>query len=222
MEILMNAGIQPSPNAIPAGSLRPEERSLRKSGKDCRQWPGPLSPSRECGWIWRPATPIQFSEGPWGFMVKSKARPPFAVIIGDTSQPGFQEAAGYTGEGLILEATSMDLATCWVGGFFNPYAAARQFPLQPRERILAVSPLGYAEESKTFEEKILSGFGRNSKRIPLTQFVSGLELSRYPQWLPEALEAVRFAPSAMNRQPWRLYIGVKFNLVFNLRRSFRL
>jgi nitroreductase len=141
--------------------------------------------------------------GPYG---KVKGAPDYTVIIGDTSQPNFQEAAGYTGEGLILEATSMGLSTCWVGGFFNPYAAAKQFPLQPKERILAVSPLGYTEQSKTFEEKVLSGFGRNSKRIPLTQFVSGLEPTRYPEWMSDALEAVRFAPSAMNRQPWRLYI----------------
>jgi nitroreductase len=145
-------------------------------------------------------------KGALGTYGKVKGAPAYMAVIGDTRQPNFQEAAGYTGEGLILEATSMGLATCWVGGLFNPYAAAKQFSLQTTERIVAVSPLGYAEQTKTFEEKLMSGFVRSQKRIPLSQFVSGLEPARYPAWMPEALEAVRFAPSASNRQPWRLYI----------------
>jgi nitroreductase len=141
--------------------------------------------------------------GPYG---KVKDAPAYMAIIGDSNLPNFQEAAGYSAEGLILEATSMGLSTCWVAGFFNPYATAKQFPLQPGERILAVSPLGYSAQSKTLEEKLLSGFARSQKRVPLTQFVSGLDSARYPAWMPAALEAVRLAPSAMNRQPWRLYI----------------
>jgi hypothetical protein len=145
-------------------------------------------------------------KGALGTYGKVKGAPAYMAVIADTRRPNFQEAAGYTGEGLILEATSMGLATCWVGGFFNPYAAAKQFPIQPTERILAVSPLGYAEQTKTLEEKLMSGFARSQKRIPLTQIASGSETSSYPGWMPDALEAVRFAPSAMNRQPWRLYI----------------
>ncbi|HHY93759.1 MAG TPA: nitroreductase, partial [Firmicutes bacterium] len=32
---------------------------------------------------------------------------------------------GYTGEAVVLEATALGLATCWVGGFFRPEVAAR-------------------------------------------------------------------------------------------------
>jgi nitroreductase len=141
--------------------------------------------------------------GPYG---KVKDAPAYLVVIGDSHQPNFQEAAGYTGEGFILEATSMGLGTCWIGGMFNPYAAARQFPLQPAERVLAVVAIGFPSAAKTFEEKLMSGLARSYKRLPLSQWVSGLEPAQYPEWLPEALEAVRLAPSAANRQPWRLYI----------------
>jgi nitroreductase len=145
-------------------------------------------------------------KGALGTYGKVKDAPAYMAIIADSKQPNFQETAGYTAEGLILEATSMGLSTCWVAGFFNPYAAAKQFPLQSGERILAVSPLGYSAETKTLEEKVLSGFARSQKRLPLTQMVSGLEPSRYPGWMPGALEAARLAPSAMNRQPWRIYL----------------
>jgi nitroreductase len=145
-------------------------------------------------------------KGALGTYGKVKDAPAYMAIIADSRKPNYQEVAGYTAEGLILEATSMGLSTCWVAGFFNPYAAAKQFPLQSGERILAVSPLGYSSETQTFEEKILSGFAHIQKRLPLAKMVSGLEPSRYPGWLPDALEAVRLAPSAMNRQPWRIYI----------------
>jgi nitroreductase len=145
-------------------------------------------------------------KGALGSYGKVKGAPAFLAVIADSRQPNFQEAAGFTGEGLILEATASGISTCWVGGFFNPYATAKQIPLQPGERVLAVSPLGYTEPSKTLEEKVLSGLARSTKRLPLVQLVSGLEPARYPAWLPAALEAVRLAPSAMNRQPWRLYI----------------
>jgi nitroreductase len=154
-------------------------------------------------------------KGAVGTYGKVKGAPAYLAVIVDISQPGYTEIAGYTAEGLVLEATSMGIATCWVGGFFNPYAAAKHFPLHPGEKIVAVSPLGYAEEDKTLEEKLMGGMLRSFKRLPLSRFVSGLDSSKTPDWLPDALEAVRLAPSAMNRQPWRLDInnaGVLFSI----------
>jgi len=145
-------------------------------------------------------------KGALGAYGKINGAPADAVLIGATRQPAFQETAGFLGEGLLLEAVSMGLSTCWVGGLFNPYAAAKQFPLQSGERVLAICALGYPVDSKTLEEKIFSRLARSHKRLPLEQLVSGIDQSKYPAWLPAALEAVRLAPSAMNRQPWRLYV----------------
>jgi len=51
---------------------------------------------------------------------KIRNAPHIAVVIGDASIPEVQEAAGYLGEGIILDATSLGLHTCWIGGFFRP------------------------------------------------------------------------------------------------------
>ena len=45
--------------------------------------------------------------------------PAYAVMIGSASDPGAAVRVGYTGEGLILEATALGLATCWVSGMFK-------------------------------------------------------------------------------------------------------
>ncbi len=148
-------------------------------------------------------------KGILGSYGKVKDAPAFLAFIGDSSNPHFQEAAGYTGEAVILEATSLGLGTCWVGGFFRPDTVAGLIKLAPGERVLAVSPAGYTADSKTLEEKAMSGFARSRKRKPLSDLVTGLPEDQRPSWVKDALEAARLAPSAMNRQPWRFEIQDK-------------
>ena len=59
--------------------------------------------------------------GPYG---KIKGAPAFITFVGDMDSPHVPEKVGYTGEGIILEAESSGLATCWVGGFFRKEVAA--------------------------------------------------------------------------------------------------
>jgi len=141
--------------------------------------------------------------GPYG---KVKGAPALVAFIGDMDDPYIQEKVGYLGEGIILEATAMDLATCWVGGFFRPKVAASVVAAAPNERVLAVTPVGHAVRDPTWEERIMTGFGRNHQRKPLAELVTGLDQTELPHWMKSALEAARFAPSAINRQPWRFYV----------------
>jgi len=152
-------------------------------------------------------SPDSIFKGALGSYGKVKDAPAYLVVIGDSRQPQHQAQSGYTGEGIILEATALGLSTCWVGGFFNPAATAKQVSIHSGEHILAVSPLGYSADEKSFEEKLMSGFARSHKRSPLSALIDGLPESAWPVWLKEALEAARLAPSAMNRQPWRFTIA---------------
>lgn len=140
-----------------------------------------------------------------------KGAPAYAALVGRTDSPYVHERVGYTGEAVVLEATSLGLATCWVGGFFRPEAAARLLGVAARERVLAVIPFGYAAP-RTREESLMSGFVRSHRRKPLTDLVvpdasgDAGDPARWPGWVRAALEAARLAPSAMNRQPWRFAV----------------
>lgn len=152
---------------------------------------------------------------------KIKDATSLVAFVGNMQSPDVQEAVGYTGEGVILEATALGLATCWVGGFFWPKRAAAMAKVAPNERVLAVTPVGYAKEGSSLEERAMSQFGRNWQRRPLSDLVSGLEADDWPAWMRAALEAARLAPSAMNRQPWRFqvdrgYITVSADSMGNL------
>jgi nitroreductase len=145
-------------------------------------------------------------KGAIGNLGKIKGAPAFIAFVGNIDDPNIQEKVGYLGEGVILEATASNLATCWVGGFFRPEIASLLPGAGKKERVLVVTPIGYTREGLSFEEKIMAGFGRNHQRKPLAELVSGLEETNWPGGVKKALEAARLAPSAVNRQPWRFEV----------------
>jgi hypothetical protein len=151
-------------------------------------------------------SPDEIFKGIIGHYGKIKGAPALIAFIGKMDDPHIQEKVGYLGEGIILEATAKDLATCWVGGFFRPKVAASVVGTGKNERVLAVTPVGYAIEDFSPQEKIMTGFGRSHRRKRLAELVTGLEQAEWPQWMKSALEAATLAPSAINRQPWRFYV----------------
>jgi nitroreductase len=145
-------------------------------------------------------------KGVIGAYGKVKDAPAGIAFIGNMTDANVQEKTGYTGEGIILEATALGLATCWVGGFFKPEVVTSLIKLEKEERILAVTPAGYAVNQETLEERVLTGFGNTHKRKPISNLVTGLSENEWPEWIRSALEAARLAPSAVNRQPWGFHI----------------
>ncbi len=134
-----------------------------------------------------------------------KGAPLYAAFIADTGAARSLEAAGYIGEAVVLEATALGLGTCWVSGFFRPGAAAAHVSLKDGERILAVTPVGFAVEDLTFGEKTMKAFVKSTRRKPVDELV--LEGTFEESWQRAAVESARLAPSAVNRQPWRFRLG---------------
>jgi nitroreductase len=135
---------------------------------------------------------------------KIENAPGYIAFTGNMDSPHVQEAVGYTGQGIILEATALGLGTCWVGGYFYPDSVAHQISIDKNERVLAITPFGYPQDSISFQEKLMTGFGYMHKRKRLSELVKGIPKQ---EWMKTALEAARLAPSAVNRQPWRFSLG---------------
>lgn len=117
---------------------------------------------------------------------------------------------GYLFQRILLEATRLLLGTCWLGGTFRLKKVASLFPLQPGEIIPAISPFGIPAEKRTIIDGFLRWSASSKLRKPYGQLfydASGNSQKEGDSPLfQNALEAVRLAPSAMNRQPWRLVI----------------
>jgi hypothetical protein len=135
-----------------------------------------------------------------------KFAPSFLAFIGDMSDRNVQEKMGYTSEGIILEATALGLGTCWVALTFRSKSALAMLKLDKGEKLIGVSPVGYATDVLTFEERAFTGFGANHQRKPFSTMVSGMPEPEWPAWARAAVEAARLAPSAINRQPWNFHI----------------
>jgi nitroreductase len=134
---------------------------------------------------------------------KVKETPYYIVFIGNMNAPNVQAVMGYLGEGIILEATALGLNTCWVGGFYRREGVMKQIELNDGETILGITPIGY---SKDDADRVGVSSKQYRRRKSLEDLVLSGEIDS-EDWIRTALEAVRIAPSAANRQPWRFEVG---------------
>lgn len=115
----------------------------------------------------------------------------YAAVIVDKTVPRSVLYAGVMGENLVLEAESMGLSTCWVAGSFR--RSRVEIETGKNEKIAAVIAMGVSAETVTG--------ARVRKKL---SDICLQDPSSWPLWAFSAAENVRIAPSALNRQPWRL------------------
>ena len=132
------------------------------------------------------------------------------------------EEVGYEMEKVILYITSLGLGTCWIGGTFNKGEFSKSMELKEDEVLPIVTPFGKSGENKRFIEKTMKFLTKSKKRkewyeifflrdfsVPLTPVIN-------LGYFKEVLENVRLAPSALNKQPWRIVKdGNKFHFYIN-------
>lgn len=116
---------------------------------------------------------------------------------------------GYAFEKFILYATSLGLGTVWLAATIDRKAFENAVHLKEDEVMPAVTPLGYAADKRSIRESMMRKGMKADSRLPFEElffrdnFQNPLEESDAGIWqLP--LEMVRLAPSATNKQPWRV------------------
>lgn len=122
-----------------------------------------------------------------------------------------EEAFGYAFEKVVLFAEALGAGTTWIAGTMDRSAFEKAMELDPDEVMPCVSPLGYPAKKMSLRESMMrkgvradsrADFGElffeNEPGSPLTPDKAGC--------LRDVLEAVRMAPSAVNKQPWRIVL----------------
>ncbi|WP_326514605.1 nitroreductase family protein [Clostridium intestinale] len=115
------------------------------------------------------------------------------VMKGPKNDIHLKEKLGYVGEKVILRATSLGLATCWVGGSFereNPI-----FSVSEGEEFVCVITVGIAADKKSL-------IGSLVNKIKRTKDIEAFYTadSAVPDWFVAGITAVQKAPSAKNSQ----------------------
>ncbi len=122
------------------------------------------------------------------------------------------EALGYDFEQLVLYVTSLGLGTCWLGGTFNRSAFASVMEIGEQEIFSILSPLGYPAQKKSFTEQIMRRTIKADNRLDWKElfykdnFQSPLSINEAGSY-KFPLEMLRLAPSAVNKQPWRVVVS---------------
>lgn len=140
-----------------------------------------------------------------------------------SSAPHMEEAIGYSFEMLVLYAWSLGIGTVWVGGTMDRSAFERAMNLEQNEKMPCMSPLGYPAKKMSLKESMMRKAIKADSRSPFeTLFYDGaFETPLTPEKagrLAYPLEMVRWAPSAVNKQPWRVIVD-KHAAHFYLKRT---
>lgn len=120
-------------------------------------------------------------------------------------------AFGYAFERFILYATSKGLGTVWLAGTIGRKGFERAMDVQDGEVMPCVTPIGYAADKRSVKERALRFAIKADTRLPFEElfftgdFLHPLCAEGAGEWAVP-LEMVRLAPSATNKQPWRVVV----------------
>lgn len=119
------------------------------------------------------------------------------------------EQLGYALEKAILYCTSLGLGTCWLAGTFNKGSFSAAMDLSPEELLPIVAPVGYPSALRGPMDLLFKPVPAIRSRKPWKAlfFESNFNdplLDTDAGAYAAPLEMVRLAPSASNRQPWRI------------------
>ena len=126
------------------------------------------------------------------------------VLYGDV-------AFGFAMEHLLLYAWSLGVGSVWIGGTMKRELFEAAAGLAEGERMPCVSPLGYPAAKRSLRETVMRrGVGADSRLPGEKLFFDGsfdapLTGKALEPW-NDLLELVRWAPSAVNKQPWRVVL----------------
>ena len=125
--------------------------------------------------------------------------------------PHAEEAFGFSFEKIVLFAESIGVGTTWIAGTMDRSSFEKAVSLGEDEVMPCVIPLGYPAKKMSVRETVMRKgikadcrlgftelFFKESFGTPLTPETAGRLLT--------ALNAVRLAPSAVNKQPWRAVV----------------
>jgi nitroreductase len=133
-----------------------------------------------------------------------------AYIVGSIARaPRANEDFGYAMEGVILEATRLGLGTCWIGGVFDRSRATAALGAGSGDLIPSICAIGRPSEVRSLADRLIASVASSrTRKDPSLLFFDGSfgqarTMDPSETWT-KALLAVRAAPSASNKQPWRI------------------
>jgi len=131
--------------------------------------------------------------------------PAYLVLICKNDKDNMLDC-GYVFEKMVLFLQELGLGTCWLAGTFNRKQLMIEEDFDSDYFIPIISPVGYAVDKMPMKEKIVRIIPKSDKRKEFDSlfFYKDFHTKISNEKLRRTLEMVRLAPSASNKQPWRV------------------
>ncbi len=126
--------------------------------------------------------------------------------------PDADLAFGYSFEAFVLYAWSLGVGTVWLGGTMNRDGFERAMELGEDEMMPCAAAVGYTAKKMSVRETVMRKAVKANDRLPFEElffqgsFDAPLTMDRAGR-LADPLQMVRLAPSAVNKQPWRVVVS---------------
>lgn len=125
--------------------------------------------------------------------------------------PQSEIAYGYSFEKFCLYAESLGIGTVMLAATISRSAFEKAMEVKDTEVMPAASPIGYPADKRSVRERLMRKGTKADERLPFETlfFENSFAQALTPEYagqFRDALEMVRLAPSAGNKQPWRVIV----------------
>lgn len=131
-------------------------------------------------------------------------------VCGKVAKKPYADVAfGFAFEKLVLYAWSLGIGTTWIGGTMKRSAFEKAAGLKKDFMMPCISPLGYPSGKRSLQETVMrKAIGADSRMAADKLFFEGNFSTPLKgpekEKIEDLIEMVRWAPSAVNKQPWRI------------------
>lgn len=121
----------------------------------------------------------------------------FIALVGNENIENFKQKLGYYGEMIVLEATSLGLSTCWVGGTYDKESSKEHIQFNEGEELVCIIVVGYSPEDLSIKEKVVKNLSKKNKVVSDLLITNNKDVN---EWINKGIEFALKAPSALNKK----------------------
>lgn len=122
----------------------------------------------------------------------------FLALVADKNIKNYKEKLGYYGEMLVLEATSLGLGTCWIGGTYKKEECKKHININDDEELVCIIAVGYVDEELSIKEKLVERLNKKDIKLEDIIIANGNAIA---SWMKEGAVFAMKSPSALNKKP---------------------
>lgn len=131
----------------------------------------------------------------------------YMAAVVDTAVENVYERAGYFAEQFAVKAVEIGLGTCFVGGTFNSGKVKAQ--LRAGEKVAFIVLFGFPLGKEKILARLTVKMTHRKTKLPADFFKPTEDAAQAMSMFPDlklGLEGVACAPSALNKQPVRIFL----------------